>query len=157
MSHVFGQHAFGMPVFDNPTIPPQHAGAPYGPSFDVRPTPPDFPGASAAGFGNTAIPMQAKLPVGLVHAGDMGPHFDIRPTPPNFPGASVMGLGGSGSLRLLDKAGSLLDEHITGPARAEIRKEAAAGAEAAVEPMIKKAILVSGVAIVISLIALVRK
>ena len=145
--HVFGNHAFGMPVFDRPTIPMQRAGQ-LGPHFDVRPTPPDFPGASAAGFGSTAIPMQKKLPVGLIHAGaPYGPHFDVRPTPPNWPGASVQGLGDWTDLL----------SGVTGPVRKEIRKEAAAGAAEAVEPMVKKAFLAASVGVVISLVALFRR
>jgi len=47
---VFGEHAFGMPMFSRPSIPMQEPGE-LGPHFDQRPTPPDFPGASIQGLG----------------------------------------------------------------------------------------------------------
>ena len=52
--HIFGRHAFGMPVFSAPTIPTIAAGR-LGPSFNERPTPAGFPGASVRGFGAETV------------------------------------------------------------------------------------------------------
>ena len=62
---IFGQHAFGMPMFSAPSIPMIEAGR-LGPHFDQRPTPPAFPGASAvqgcSGCGGGVDDWQDYLP-----------------------------------------------------------------------------------------------
>lgn len=103
--HIFGLGAFSMPVFSSPTIP-------------------------------------------VIAAGRLGPSFNERPTPAGFPGASVRGFGGV--MDWFKTVGGVA----TDAASLKIRQEAGAGAEATVRPLVMKAMIVSGVGITLSVVAI---